>query len=317
MNIYFGIDIGGTDTKIGSFSETGALIHKWNIKTDYSNQGTYIIPNASATIKQYLDDREIPYEDAIGIGIGIPGPMRADGFVENCVNLGWKGINPEAELKKYFPDSCTKGGNDANMAALAEYWMGAGKGYSSMMLVTLGTGVGGGIIVDGKIITGAHGLAGEIGHMGINHQEMERCNCNNRGCIDQIASARGIVRYTNMFMHGSREETALRNIPDFTARDVAEHALKGDKIALQSLRYCMSVLGRGLAYASHILDPEVYVIGGGVSAAGELIISMIKEEFDQNIFLTEHRADIRTARLGNDAGIYGSAKLVIDNNTSQ
>lgn len=312
MGVIFGVDIGGTDIKTGMFTPDGNLVEKRSVKTDTSDFGQKIIPLVAEEIGKYMERHRMDKGEILGIGMGIPGPVDSSGYVKKCVNLHWNEFNPVTELKKFFPESYIAAGNDANVAALGEYHKGAGKGSSSMMMVTLGTGVGGGVIIDGKIIIGAHGIAGEIGHIAVNPDEEDNCNCGNKGCVDQCASATGLVRITGQLMKKSDEWSRLREYPKLTAKCICDCAKEGDLLAVRGVEKCMGALGTGLAYFSHAFDPEVYVIGGGVSLAGGFIIDAIRKGYEKHLYLIQKGADIRLARLGNDAGITGACMLAAD-----
>ena len=180
----FGIDIGGTTVKLGLFDESGALEEKWEITTRKEENGAYILGDIAASIKEKMAEKNLKKEDVLGAGMGLPGPVLPDGYVEVCVNLGWRDMNPEKELSALLDGMKVKSGNDANVAALGEMWQGGGKGYHDIVMVTLGTGVGGGVILDGKIVAGRHGLGGEIGHFHVRDEEKEHCNCGGQGCLD-------------------------------------------------------------------------------------------------------------------------------------
>ena len=189
----FGVDVGGTTIKMGFFETDGKLLDKWEIKTDTTNGGENILSDIAKSIDNKLAQEGISKSDVQGIGVGVPGPVNSKGVVLKCVNLGWGVFNVEEALSN-LTGLMVKAGNDANVAALGEMWQGAGKGSEDMIMVTLGTGVGGGIIVDGKVIAGANGAGGEIGHITVNEDEIEACNCGQYGCLEQYASATGIVR---------------------------------------------------------------------------------------------------------------------------
>lgn len=312
MEIIFGVDIGGTAIKFGAFSKEGDLYEKWSVPTDLSDGGKHIIPTVAGAVTEYLSERKSGNLQIAGIGMGIPGPVDQNGYVKSCVNLNWYDFNPVTELQSFFPKMIIAAENDANTAAFGEYKKGAGSTCSSMMFVTLGTGVGGGIVLDGKLWTGAHGLAGEIGHIRAFEGTAEACNCGNIGCVDQIASATGIVRYMRHLLQESKEESPLRGETNLTARRICEQAKKGDALALKCVRTCMGVLGKALAWFSHAFDPEVFVIGGGVSYAGEIIVEAVRDGYRKNLFLIKEGADIRLAGLKNDAGITGAALLAME-----
>lgn len=245
-----------------------------------------------------------------GIGIGIPGPVLEDGFVEVCVNLNLHNFNPKDILKKFFPNVIIKAANDANVAALGEQWKGSGQGYRSLAMVTLGTGVGGAVIIDGKVRYGAHGLSGEMGHIQLNVDEKKICTCGGKGCVDQIASATGIVRYTSEQLIETTEPSVLRTKKFLTAKNIIDAAKKGDIFADTCVRHCMSYLAKSMAAVSYIVDPEAFIIGGGVSNAGDYLIGIIHNYLDSYITLTNKTIPVLKATLGNDAGIYGAARLV-------
>jgi len=307
-NLYFGVDIGGTATKIGAFDQRGALLSKWEIKTDTAENGGLILPNIAEEILHYARN----LSRIVSIGVGIPGPVQRGGYVKRCVNLGWGDFNPARELASILRGVPVFAGNDANVAAMGEYWQGSGKDAESIVFITLGTGVGGGIILDGRMVYGMGGLGGEIGHVVVNPDETIPCNCGQYGCLDQTASATGIVRTAKRLLEESTEPSALRSLEIITARDVVDAARKGDALAAKAFDRCMYFLGKSMAMLTNILDPEVYIIGGGVSKAGDYLVETVKKHYDSLSILSERKADIALAKLGNDAGIYGAAKLAID-----
>ncbi|MEY8336913.1 ROK family glucokinase [Lachnospiraceae bacterium 62-35] len=309
MSVYFGVDIGGTTIKLGLFGNGENLLDKWEIPTRKEQGGRYIIPDTAEEIKNMLERKNISQKDILGIGLGIPGPVLLDGYVPACVNLNWKQVNPERELAGLLKDIPVYSGNDANVAALGEQWKGSGMGYDNLVMVTLGTGVGGAVILNGRIVSGAKGMAGEFGHISVNPDEKEICNCGNKGCLDQVASATGIVRYAGYFLQKSKEESCLRGKESFTAKDVAEGAKAKDKVALEALSYCMGHLGKCLAWVSHVIDPEVFIIGGGVSGSGSFLIELIEESYRKHVFLNTQPVPIKQAALGGEAGIYGAARI--------
>lgn len=308
-----GIDVGGTSVKLGLFETTGKLLHKWEVPTRKEDGGKYILEDVAASIKEVLAEQKIDMEDVVGAGLGVPGPVMPDGSVEVCVNLGWRDKNPQRELSFMLNGLPVRSGNDANVAALGEMWQGGGKGYTDIVMVTLGTGVGGGVIIDEKIIAGKHGLGGEIGHMHIRDEETERCNCGGVGCVEQIASATGIAREARRAMAAGDTPSALRKYGDgITAKDVLDEAKAGDALALKVMDTVGHYLGLALAQVSMTVDPEIFVIGGGVSRAGQFLIDQIETHYDAFTPISSNKAKLGLAKLGNDAGIYGAARLVLD-----
>ena len=308
-----GIDVGGTTVKVGMFELDGTLVKKWEVPTRKEENGKYILPDVAASIRKVLNEQNISLNEVAGAGLGIPGPVLPNGFVEVCVNLGWREMNPQEILSGLLDGMTVKTGNDANVAALGEMWQGGGKGYHDIVMVTLGTGVGGGVIIDEKIIPGRHGLGGEIGHMRIRECEKEQCNCKGYGCVEQIASATGIAREARRMMKQSGEDSAMRKFGDrISAKNVLDCAKAGDKLAMEVMETVSYYLGWALAIVSMTVDPEVFVIGGGVSKAGTFLTDMIRKYYEEYTPISENKAGIELATLGNDAGIYGAARLILD-----
>ncbi len=311
MKYGFGIDLGGTTVKIAYFDETGNMLSKWEIPTVTEDGGSRILPDIAASIRQFLDGSGIPDTAVLGLGIGVPGAVNAKGVVNRCVNLGWGVFNIAQELQQLtgFP---VKAGNDANVAALGEYWKGGGQGCSNMVFVTLGTGVGGGIIVEGQLLHGAHGSGAEIGHLVLNRDETARCNCGKRGCVEQYCSATGIVRVAKLHLESTGTPSVLRQIPELSCKDIFDGAKAGDQEALAILDQVYAYMGEFLANVCSVVDPEVVVIGGGVSKAGDMLLTGIVPYFKKYVFHAASGAAFALASLGNDAGAYGAFKLALD-----
>ena len=306
----FGVDLGGTTVKLGLFTVTGELKDKWEIPTRTENGGEYILGDIAASVKAKLEEIGIAASQVKGAGLGVPGAVLEDRYVKPCVNLnGWGGdVAGELSALCGWP---VKAVNDANAAALGEMWLGGGSGYSNVVFVTLGTGVGGGIIVDGKLLSGVHGAAGELGHIKMNPHETEVCGCGKRGCLEQYASATGIVRKANELLTQTDEPSALRALERVTAKDVFDYAKAGDKLALNVVSFFGNTLGRALACISCVCDPPIFVLGGGVSAAGQIILDVVQEAFRANAFPASEETSFALASLGNDAGICGAARLIL------
>lgn len=308
-----GIDVGGTTVKLGIFETDGTLVCKWEIPSRKEENGSGILPDVAASIRKVLKERQIALTDVIGAGLGFPGPVLPDGYVEVCVNLGWRDMNPQEILSGLLDGLPVRSGNDANVAALGEMWQGGGRGYHDIVMVTLGTGVGGGVVHDQKIVAGRHGLGGEIGHIHIREGEKEQCNCGGYGCVEQVASATGIAREARRAMAASDRESVLRQCGDeVTAKDVLDAAKAGDGLALEVMDTVCYYLGWALAAVSMTMDPEVFVIGGGVSKAGTFLTDYIDRYYRKLTPISENKAAIVLATLGNDAGIYGAARLILD-----
>ncbi len=308
-----GIDIGGTSVKLGLFKISGELLDKWEVPTRKEEGGKHILEDVAASIKSVLKEKNIDLKDVVGAGMGVPGPVMPDGYVEVCVNLGWHNMNPQKELSQMLSGLLVKSGNDANVAALGEMWQGGGKGYTDIVMVTLGTGVGGGVIINEKIIAGRHGLAGVIGHIHVRDEEKEHCNCGGVGCVEQIASATGIAREARRKMAASDVFTEMRKYGDgITAKDVLDEAKSGDCMALEVVEVVGRYLGLMLAQVAMTIDPEIFVIGGGVSKAGQFLIDIVDKYYRHFTPISENKGKIGLAKLGNDAGIYGAARMVLD-----
>ena len=306
----FGIDVGGTTVKCGLFSTGGDLLDKWEIPTRTQKNGMYILPDVAQSILTKLDEKSIMKDEVAGIGIGVPGPVTNENHVGRAVNLHWGAKNVADEMKE-MTGIPTKAGNDANVAALGEQWKGGGQGYHSLIMVTLGTGVGGGIIQNDRILSGSNGAAGEIGHAHVDDTIDVPCNCGNYGCLEQFASATGIARLAKEELERTDEDTLLRRAEKLDAKAVFDALKEGDPAAERIVRRFGDILGKALSVFSVVADPEVYVIGGGVSKAGPILLEYIRDSYMKFAFPDCRNCKFELATLGNDAGIYGAARLVL------
>lgn len=304
----FGVDIGGTTVKMGFLDIQGNLLDKWEIPTRKENGGENILPDVARSIEEKLKKGNIAKEEVAGIGVGVPGPVSGDGVVHRAVNLGWGEFNVNDKLTA-LTGIKSMAGNDANVAALGEMWKGGGQGYSDMVMVTLGTGVGGGIIIGGKILAGSTGAGGEIGHIHVNDSEERTCGCGNKGCLEQYASATGISYLATQHKKNWNGQTVLKD--DLSAKAVFDGVKAGDALCIEVAKDFGETLGKGLAVIASVVNPEAFVIGGGVSKAGEVLLSYIRPSFDKYAFHGARGAKLLLATLGNDAGMYGAAKLVL------
>lgn len=307
----FGIDIGGTTVKIGIFTDDGKLDNKWEIPTRTENNGEMILDDIAGSIRKHLDQREISTDKILGIGIDVPGPVLGTSVVNKCVNLGWGVTDVASKMRMLTEVENVLVANDANAAALGEMWQGGGQGHDNVVMITLGTGVGGGIILNGQIVEGNFGAGGEIGHMIMNPHEKQTCGCGKKGHLEQYASATGIVRRANEVLAADQRESVLRKHKKLTAKDVYDAAKAGDQIALEIADFVGHMLGLACARISCVIDPEIYVIGGGVSKAGDILLENIKKHFVEEAFHASEEARFALATLGNDAGMYGSVKMVL------
>ena len=309
MKYIFGVDLGGTTVKMGLFNESGEVLDKWEIVTVKDNNGAKILPDIADSIKGKVSEKNINKEDVIGVGIGAPGPIDSEGNIYGAPNLGWGTFNVSKTLSD-LTGFKVKTGNDANVAALGEMWMGGGKGYKSIVMVTLGTGVGGGVIVDEKIVAGAKGAGGEIGHILVNPHETETCGCGKKGCLEQYGSATGVVRLANRRLAKDDKASVLRG-KSVDCKAVWDAVKEGDEVAIEIANEFGKILGRGLGIIACVVNPEAFVIGGGVSKAGDILLDYIVKNFKETTFRGCRETDFKLATLGNDAGIYGAAKLVM------
>ncbi len=309
MKYCFGVDIGGTTVKLGLFQVDGTLVDKWEIPTRKENQGEYILPDTAKSIQENLKKHNVEKEDIVGVGVGVPAAVQGESVVKSTANLGWGYKEVKHELEQ-LTGLKVKIGNDANVAALGEMWKGGGCGYQNLVMVTLGTGVGGGIIVDGRILVGVHGIAGEIGHLTVNEEETEICGCTRTGCLEQYASATGIVRLAKRKLENCKEDTILNN-ENITAKDVFDAVKAGDAVAMDIAEQFGSYLGRALVSIAIVLDPDIFVISGGVSKAGEVLLEYIEKYYREKALWSTKETKFALATLGNDAGICGAAKLIL------
>lgn len=308
--VCFGIDVGGTAVKAGLFNTEGELLNKWDFATKRTGEGKDILRDAADFIKEKITELNLKKEAIAGVGVGVPGPVMDNGEVQELPNLGLGHFNIEEEMRS-LTGLKVKAGNDANVAALGEYWMGGGKGYRNVVLLTLGTGVGGGIILNGSVLAGSKGAAGEVGHILVNEKEENTCGCGKKGCLEQYASATGIVRLAKRYLNDSSKASSLRNIPEISAKSVFDCAKNGDELSMEVVEKACYYLGIAMAHIAQVVDPEAFVIGGGVSKAGEILTETVKKYYNANVMDALKNKEFRLATLGNDAGIYGAAKLIL------
>lgn len=311
MKYCFGVDVGGTTVKLGLFTVEGELLDKWEIKTYTENEGERILPDVAEAIKGKIAEKLLKAEEICGIGVGVPAPVDKNGAIERAANVGWMAKEIKKELEELTGFPCVIG-NDANVAALGEMWKGAGEGEKDLIMVTLGTGVGGGIIINGEIAPSHRGVGGELGHITVNPDEEATCNCGNHGCLEQYASATGVVRIAKKLLVASKEESSLRTLETVTAKDVFDAAKAGDHLAVEAVEVLGKYLGLVVANVALTVDPDVFVIGGGVSKAGQVLIDVITKYYHKFAkIIGDNKAKVVLAKLGNDAGIYGAARMVL------
>ena len=312
QNYVFGADIGGTSVKLGLFTNDGRLVEKWEIPTRTANGGVHVLPDVAQSIISTMELHGIWADQVAGIGIGVPGPVDDSFTVNKCVNLGWGVLNIKEQMNVLLPDiPNVAAGNDANVATLGELWQGGGQGNESAVMLTLGTGVGGGVVLDGKIVAGRNGGAGEIGHMTVEPDETVPCSCGKYGCLEQYASANGIVRMAKLMLSECDTPSKLRGIENFTSKHICDFAVAGDHMALKIIDRFGDYLGRAMSYISCTVDPEIFIIGGGMSRAGSIVTDSALKYYQKYAFHVSRATGVVIATLGNDAGIYGCAKMVL------
>lgn len=303
-----GIDIGGTSVKFGLFDMEGMLLRKWSIPTRTQECGKNILEDIASSLEKNLRIWGFEREQIAGAWVGVPGLVIEDGTVLHAENLGWDRIAVAEDLKR-LTGIPIKVENDANLAALGEIWKGSGKNCHSMLFVTLGTGIGCGIVIDDKILSGVSGAAGEIGHMHVEDHMEKQCNCGKYGCLEQFASATGICWLGNQIMKNSSEDSILRG-QEMSARIVFDAVRKQDLLAVRIAEKFGYYLGKALAASACIINPERIVIGGGVSRAGNIILDYVEKYYHKYAYPPCENVEFRLASLGSEAGIYGGARLM-------
>ena len=309
----YGVDLGGTTVKMGLFDGEGNIIEKWEIVTRKEDNGANILPDIAASIADKNQEKGIEQKDILGIGMGVPGPITEDGRVLKCANLGWGVFSVAQELSRLTGVEKVKVGNDANVAALGEQWRGGGRGFDSIVMITLGTGVGGGIILNGKILTGSNGAAGEIGHLTVNPKETRTCGCGKKGCLEQYSSATGITRMSAEKLEQTDTPSELRQYDHpITGLELFQAYKNDDALAKEIVEEFAGYLGMGLSHVAAVVDPQAFVVGGGVSKNGQIVIDVIKEKYEQNVMFALQGKEFRLAELGNDAGMYGAVRMILE-----
>ncbi|CYT76730.1 ROK family glucokinase [Streptococcus suis] len=312
-----GIDLGGTSVKLAILTTEGEIQEKWSIKTNILDDGSHIVPDIIDSIKHRFETHGLTKDDFLGVGMGSPGVVDSEaGTVIGAYNLNWKTLQLVKEQFEsalglpFFID------NDANVAALGEQWVGAGNNNPNVVFMTLGTGVGGGVIAAGNLIRGVKGAGGELGHITVDFDEPFACTCGKKGCLETVASATGIVnlsrRYADQYAGDAKLKQMIDDGQDVTAKDVFDLAKEGDDLALIVYRHFSEYLGVACANIAAVLNPAYIVLGGGVSAAGDFLLDGVRKVFAENSFpQIKESTQIVLATRGNDAGVLGAASLVL------
>ena len=307
MDYYFGVDIGGTTVKIGLLNEKEKLVDKWEIKTNTENNGASILKDVADSIKGYSEEKKISKEQIKGIGFGVPGPIVGT-YVKKCVNLGWENTDVKEEFLKHIdfePNIVVL--NDANAAAYGETMKGSTGKHQNAVMLTLGTGVGGSIVVNGFPIIGVNGAAGEFGHARVDNIYNFRCGCGRFGCLETVASATGVVRIFKRLLEDN--PSSLTGKQDISCKDVFAAAKANDALALRAVDEVGHYLGLACSYLAATVDPEIFIIGGGVSRAGQILLDAIEENYRKYSIVITRKTNFALASLGNDGGMIGAALL--------
>jgi glucokinase len=315
MKYYIGVDLGGTNTKIGILDENGEILIKETIKT-FSEKGMETTLNRIwGTIEKLMDQKEIGKENMCGIGIGIPGPVINEEIVAFFANFDWEVNINISELMGKISGIPTKLENDVNMIAVGESKFGAGKGSTSSITVALGTGVGGGIVVNSKLISGMNGAGGEIGHIKL-VEDGKLCGCGQRGCFEAYASATGVIREAKSRLAVNKNNLLYKsldgNLEKLEAKDVFDCAKAGDGFSMEIVNYVGNYLGMGIGNLLNVINPEVIILSGGVALAGEILLDVVKDKLKKYAMpVTLNKLEIKLGELGNDAGIKGGIALFL------
>jgi len=304
-----GVDLGGTNIKAAAVSLDGEVRYHTRLTTEADKGPEVVADRIAQAALDCLENVKDGKKNVLGVGIGSPGPLNLrEGIVIFAPNLkGWKNVPLRAMIEKRTGVPCTLE-NDANAAGAAEQWVGAGKGASSLVLFTLGTGIGGGIVIDGKVLHGYTDIAAEIGHMSLN-PDGPKCGCGMKGCLEAYASATAMVRRMREAIAAGKKSVLAAKLDTLTAKDICDAALKGDEAATENMEMTGFYLGMGIANIMHIINPEVVVMSGGVTAAGDLLMDPIQRTVRERAFEAARKGvKICWTALGDDAGAIGAAR---------
>lgn len=311
MKYGFGVVIGSSVTKLAYFDLNGKLLHQWSIPTSVVGGSNQVLSDIADEIEQFMKKNQLFEDDILGVGVGIPGPVSKGGTVNKCVNLNWGVFNLDRALSGLTGLNVVSS-NTANMAALGESWQGCAKGCKNMVFLSMKTGIGGAVISNGQLVSGAHGGGGEIGHFVVNRQETVSCTCGNKGCLEQYFSPQGIVRLTKRQLSGSIVRSSLRHKANLAYTDVVDAAQSGDKLAQEILEKVTNYAGEVLANICCVVNPDTIVLGGELCKQGSFLIGGLTQYFRKYVFHANKDVRFLTAALGDDAAVYGAFKLVLD-----
>lgn len=309
MKYVFGIDVGGTSVKIGFLSEDGKLIDRFSVPTDTTNDGENILSDIAKAIKAFILRKNINEDDILGYGFGLPGPVHDD-FVVRCPNLGWVSVPMKEAFNKVLGKNVlVKATNDATAAAVGEYWQQNMK--ENMVFFTLGTGVGGGIVINHQGLDGVHGAGAEVGHIKVEYNHPKDCTCGLKGCLETVASIRGVIGIARDLIKENKLETKLVDSEALNPKVIFDAAKENDPLALEVVERVSDYLGLAAASIAVTVDPKVFLIGGGISNAGKILTNAVSRHYLKYAHFGVKDIRFELAKLGNDAGMYGAAYLII------
>lgn len=302
----YGVDVGGTTIKIGLFNfDSMTIVDHYEIKTPSSNHKATIFKTIYENLVKSNKEHNISFKNVLGIGIDVPCPVK-EGYVKDCANINFTEIDLIKEIKKYVPSHVQiVTGNDATIAAFGEN-ASLVEPFKNAVLITLGTGVGGGIILDGKIVEGTSGLAGEIGHIRVFNEDIKTCGCGSKGCLEQICGTNGILEYTKELMLIQQSSLEVNSL---TVKKIFDAAKEGDEVALKTVDRVAKYIGIAASILAVVIEPEVFIIGGGISKSGNFLIDFIEKHYKENARFTTGEIPFKLAKTGNLAGIIGTAIL--------
>lgn len=312
MNYYVGIDLGGTNTKIGLLDEDGNILFSTIVKTESEQGLEKTVERLANILKIQVSNLNISFEDVAGVGLGVPGPVANGRIVKFWANFPWPvNVDLAAEFEKHLGVP-VKVDNDVNVITLGEMWKGGGRGYKNVLGLAIGTGIGGGVVVNGKLVSGKNGAGGEVGHIKV-ERDGKLCGCGQEGCWEAYASATGLVREAKSRLTVNKNNLLYERTKDreVEAKDIFDAAREGDEFSLNLVDYEAEFIALGIGNLLNVLDTDVVVVGGGIALAGNILFDKINEKLRKYAMLsTLDGLKIVPAELGNDAGIYGAAYLV-------
>ena len=318
MSYFVGVDIGGTNVEMGILNELGEILIKKSIKTDSKKGAEDTFGRIWTAINSLITELGITKDDIKSIGMGIPGPVLNNSVVKIAANFSWGDNFPAKELMEKITGKPVKVGNDVKLIALGETLFGAGRGYKNSITIPIGTGIAAGIIINGAIVEGADGAAGEFGHVVVNKQGY-KCGCGLTGCLETYCSATGIIREGKRRLAENKENALYRringNVDSLEARDIFDLAKAGDKFCMDIVDWFCEYMAEGIGMLLNILNPEIIIFSGGVARAGDILLDGVKKSLAKYALgMTMENLKFAFGELNEEAGIKGAAALVMNEN---